>query len=226
MNISDMYSEMLKDIKAVIFDMDGTLIDSMFVWKDIDKEFLGNRNITMPEDLQQGIEGKSFHETAVYFKERFDLPEDLDTIKSIWNDMAFDKYANSLALKKGAKAFLSFLSERGIKMGIATSNSRELTQACLSNLGVLQYFDTIVTGNEILKGKPNPDIYLKASSNLNVNPANCLVFEDIVMGIRAGKNAGMRTCAVYDLYSMYMDDDKREEADYYIMDFEEILFEY
>ena len=82
---------MLPDKKAVIFDLDGTLVDSMWMWRDIDIEFLGSRGITFPEDLQEKIEGMSFTETAQYFKETFPLEESVEELKAIWNEMAKDK---------------------------------------------------------------------------------------------------------------------------------------
>lgn len=214
---------LLKDIDAVIFDLDGTLIDSMLIWREIDEDFLGSRNISMPENLQKSIEGKSFYETAVYFKETFDLPEPVEEIMNIWNKMAFDKYCNGMKLKSGAEELLCGLKTNNIKLGIATSNSRPLAQGCLSNLGILDYFSAIVTGNDVTNGKPNPEVYLTAAGKLGVEPARCLVFEDITMGILAGNNAGMITCAVYDVYSEHMDEEKKELADYYVDSFEMIL---
>lgn len=215
-------NSMLDGISAVIFDMDGTLIDSMLIWKSIDVEFLGQRNIPMPEDLQKNIEGMSFVETAQWFKRTFQLPESLEEIQDIWNAMAFKRYAHGMKMKDGAGEFIRKLYEKGILMGIATSNSRPLVEACLKDLGILEYFGAIVTGCEITNGKPQPDIYLKAAEKLNVSPENCLVFEDIPMGIMAGKNAGMRTCAVWDLYSEPMAEEKRKLADYWIDRYQDI----
>lgn len=216
-------TDILKDVEAVLFDLDGTLIDSMWIWRTIDIEFLGKRNIAMPDDLQKEIEGKSFHETAVYFKEHFGLTEELDEIKEIWNQMAFEKYAHGMKLKDKAQEFLELLRKKGIKMAIATSNSRPLATACLSDIGIVSYFDSIVTGCEVQNGKPQPDIYLKAAQNLSVSPDKCLVMEDVPMGILAGNRAGMRTCAVYDSFSERMDEEKRNLADYYIKSYEEFL---
>ena len=111
-------------VKGVIFDLDGTLVDSMWMWKQIDVEFLGRYGLEVPKDLERVIEGMSFSETAVYFKERFQLPMTLDEIKSTWNQMALDKYSNEVKLKPGADEFLQYLSQNGVAMGIATSNSR------------------------------------------------------------------------------------------------------
>ncbi len=214
---------LLKDIEAVIFDLDGTLVDSMWIWRNIDIEFLGSRGIKMPDNLQKEIEGKSFSETAIYFKENFGLSESLDEIQEIWNDMAFNKYSTEIKFKPGAKDFVKTLSDAGIKLGIATSNSRNLCEACLRNLGALGYFDTIVTGCDVTCGKPQPDIYLKAAENIGVNPSKCIVFEDVPMGIIAGNTAGMTTCAVYDSYSEFMDNEKKALADYYIDNYESLI---
>lgn len=214
---------MFNNINAVFFDMDGTIIDSMWMWEDIDKEFLGKRNLTLPRELKEDIEGMSFSETAVYFKNKFNLPEGLEEIKAIWNNMALDKYKNEVMLKPGVKEFLIKLKAKGYKLGIATSNSMELAKTCLDARGVTKYFDTIITGCDVGAGKPAPDIYLKSAELCNVSPENCLVFEDVLQGIAAGHNAGMKVCAVYDRYSEYTDDKKHQLADYYINDYFEII---
>jgi len=210
---------MLTNIDAVIFDLDGTLLDSMQVWKNIDIEFLGKREITPPLDLSRQIEGMSFKETATCFKELFSLPESIDEIQDIWHSMAFDKYKNEVQLKEGAYEFLHILKSRNIKLGIATSNSRLLAETCLISLNIIEMFDVIITGNDIKKGKPSPDIYLQAADFMKVAPKNCLIFEDIPNGIQAGINAKMRTCAVYDDFSAMLTEKKKELADFYIEKF-------
>lgn len=213
---------MLTNKKAVIFDLDGTLVDSMWMWRDIDIEFLGKKGIPFPEDLQEKIEGMSFTETAQYFKEEFSLEESVDELKEIWNGMARDKYLHTVPLKPGASEFLEYLFSNGIKMGIASSNSEELIDAVGSVYDFDRYFSSIVTSCSVNRGKPAPDVYLEAARQLGVEPKDCLVFEDIIKGIEAGKNAGMEVCAVYDEYSVMQDEKKREIADYYIRDYREI----
>ena len=97
---------MMHNIEAVIFDMDGTLVDSMWMWHDIDIEYLGRFGIPLPDGLQGKIEGMSFHETAVYFKEHFPIPDSLDKIKADWNTMAWDKYTKEVPLKPNVQPFL------------------------------------------------------------------------------------------------------------------------
>lgn len=127
---------MLENIKAVIFDLDGTLVDSMGIWKQIDIEYLAKYNIALPDDLQSSIEGMSFTETANYFKERFQIPEEIHEIKATWNEMTYKKYKNEVPLKEGTREFLNMLKSRDIKMGIATSNSRELVEVVIKSLQI------------------------------------------------------------------------------------------
>lgn len=213
---------MLKKIDAVIFDLDGSLVDSMWMWEQIDVEYLGRFGIPLPENLQSVIEGMSFTETACYFKEHFPIPDPVEKIKNDWNEMAWDKYRNEVPLKKGVEPFLDYCLNRKIKLGIATSNSRELVENIASVHGLDNYFSCIMTGSDVKKGKPSPDIYLEVAKELKVKPSNCLVFEDIVPGILAGKAAGMKVCAVDDAYSADRREEKKELADYYIEDFTEL----
>ena len=214
---------MLKDIDAVIFDLDGTLIDSMWMWKSIDIEYLARFGIDFPEDLQRCIEGMSFSETAVYFKQRFNLPDSLEQIKSDWNRMAWDKYLYEVPLKEGVKEFLDYLKELKLPLGIATSNSRELAELIIKKHNIYGYFASIRTSCEVERGKPYPDIYLRVARDLGVEPEKCLVFEDVIQGVMAGKSANMKVCAVYDEYSKDDEEQKKSPADYYIRSMKELL---
>ena len=213
---------MLENIKAVLFDLDGTLVDSMWMWKDIDIEYLGRYGYELPSELQKEIEGMSLSETAVYFKERFAIQESLEEIKSTWMDMARDKYTHEVPLKPGAREFLVWLRQQGIRTGIASSNGIELVETVLKAQGIREYLESVHTCCEVPKGKPAPDIYLLVAETLGVKPEECLVFEDVPMGILAGKNAGMRVCAVEDTFSASQREEKKELADYYIESYDEI----
>lgn len=212
-----------REKKAVIFDLDGTLVDSMLMWGDIDVEYLAAHGHSCPPDLHKAIEGMSFTETAVYFKERFALPETIEEIKKSWVEMSIEKYRNEVGLKPGVREFLESLASYKIPVGIATSNGREMVDAVLGSLGIAKYFQVIVIGCEVAAGKPAPDIYLKAAALLGVEPADCLVFEDVPAGILAGKRAGMTVFAVEDEFSREMEAEKRTLADGFIKDFRELM---
>lgn len=214
---------MLENVQSVIFDLDGTLVDSMWLWHDIDVEFLEQRGLALPETYQHDIEGMSFTETAVYTKELFCLEESVEELKSIWNQMAYEKYSNEVPFKPGAESFLRHCRQQGITLGIATSNSKELVGAVINALRFEADIQEIVTACEVAHGKPAPDVYLEAAKRLSTSPERCLVFEDVPMGIRAGKNAGMRVCAVEDSFSAHQENEKRRLADYYITSYEQVL---
>lgn len=214
---------MLNNFEAVLFDLDGTLVESMSMWGDIDVEYLKRFRLPVPDGLQQAIEGLSMYQTAVYFKENFGIKHSLEEIMDDWNGMAYHKYTTEIPLKPGVRKILNYLKDRNIPCGIATSNSRVLTEAILRSHRIENFFPVMVTGDEIVNGKPDPEVYLEAARKLHVKPEKCLVFEDIPFGIMAGKNAGMTVCAVEDDYSMKDRDEKLRLADFYIKTYEELL---
>jgi len=214
---------MLENIDAVIFDLDGTLVDSMWMWESIDIEYLSKYGIDFPADLQYSIEGMSFSETAAYFKNRFQLPDSLEKMKNDWNRMAWNKYRDEVPVKEGVIELLEHLKQNNIPAGIATSNSRELVDLIIDRHQMGDYFSSIRTSCEVDKGKPSPDIYLLVAQDLGADPSRCLVFEDVMQGIMAGKNANMKVCAVHDDYSADHQEEKMKAADYFVNSILEVL---
>lgn len=220
-----MWKELIDNASAVIFDLDGTVVDSMWIWHQIDCDFFAKHGKKFPNDYQKNIEGMSVKETAVYTKDNYNFSISVDEIIQEWNDMAFDKYSNEVVLKEGIIDFLDYLKQKNIKIGIATSNNDVLCNEVLLKRGIKDYFDVIVTCDECMAGKPAPDVYLAVANKIGVDPRKCLVFEDLLQGIRAGKNAGMTTVTISDDYSKNTWEDKKTEADYYIESYREIVDE-
>lgn len=215
----------LEGKEAVIFDLDGTLVDSMWMWSEIDREYLSRFGFSCPPDLSRATEGMSFTETAHYFKERFALKDSIEQIKADWMDMSLNKYQNEVALKPEALHFLQELKKRGISMGIATSNAREMVEAVLTSCGIRSFFQNVSTSCEVAAGKPAPDIYQKVAKELGVPCTACLVFEDVPAGIVAGKRAGMEVIAVWDEASSHLEEEKRSLADGWIADYGALFLE-
>ena len=214
---------MFTDMKAAIFDLDGTLIDSMWVWEQIDKDYLESIGHPIPPNLKDDITHLSFNQTAVYFKKRFNIKDSIDSIISTWNNMAFYQYANNIHLKKGAFEFLSYLKASNIKICLATSNSIDLLTAVLKNNEIYDFFDTITVSDEVKVGKDNPDIYLLSAKKLGVSPSECIVFEDIPAAVSGAKKANMKVVAILDEYEKNSHPLLKEMADRYIYDYFELL---
>lgn len=214
---------MLKNIEAVIFDMDGTVIDSMWVWKQVDIDFLNERNIDVPDNLQKSIEGLSFTETAHYFKNNFGLREDIEEIKAEWTDMVRDYYTSVIEAKKGIKEFLDYLKSNNYKIGMATSNYSELVEAVLKKNDMLIYFDEIVTTCEVPRDKSYPDVFLETAKRLGVSPEKCIVFEDTLLAVGGARAAGMKVIGVYDKLGTCTPEELEEATDFLVEHFEDIV---
>ncbi|MDY0151998.1 MAG: HAD family phosphatase [Candidatus Cloacimonas sp.] len=206
--------------KAIIFDLDGTLIDSMQLWREVDTEFLNSRGIEVPGDLFAYLpHGNSFIQTAQYFKDRFALPDSAESIMQEWTNMVSHHYETNIPLKPGVSNLIGELDKLGIIIGLGTSNSLELAEKSLKFNGIWNYFRCAVTGDLHLKGKPFPDIYLLAAQRLGLNPEDCLVIEDTLTGVQAAKNAGMSVFAIFDADSREFHPQIEELADGFFADY-------
>lgn len=209
-------------IKGVLSDIDGTLLDSMGLWYDIDVAFMKMKGISMPSDLQMQIAGMSMYETALYFRRTFGIEDSPEVLMETWNDMARDAYLHRIELKAGAEEFLNALLDEGIPVALATSNSRHLVESSIERHEVFNRLYAIVTADEIQNGKPAPDVYIEAAKKIGIAPSDCLVFEDVIQGVRAGNAAGARVIAIDDPYSSDYISEKKAESIAVIKDFTEL----
>lgn len=214
---------MIRD-KGAIFDLDGTLLDSMGVWEKIDVEFLGKRGFEVPDDYLKIITPMGFGRAADYTIERFGLSEKPEDLIAEWYEMAKDAYEKEVCLKPNAREYLEALKKSGTKIAAATSSALELLGPCLKHNGIYDCFDAFVTTMEVARGKEFPDVYLEAAKRLNLKPEECIIYEDILKGLRAAKMAGCRLIvAVEEPASACEAEWIRAEADYYIRDFKELM---
>jgi len=213
----------INKFKGVIFDLDGTLFDSMGIWKEVDIAFFRNHGMKMPSDYQDKIKDMHFRTMAIYTKERFHMRSSIESIMDEWCELCYDKYANDVPLKKGVKEFLDLLKENNIKIAFATANTTELSEVCLKNNGIFEYFDTGAYLHETLTDKSDPDVYFLACERLGLSPEECIVFEDLLAGIKGAVKGGFTVCGVYDKHSRRDTENIKRIADYYIKSFEELL---
>ncbi len=213
----------MKKIKGAIFDLDGTILDSMHIWPQIDEDFLGRRGIALPDDYVKAISTMGFHEIAIYTKERFSLTETLDEIKNEWNEMSIMAYTTAIGLKPGVKEFLELLKKSGVKMSVATASNELLFMPALANNGIVDFFDAFTTLAEVKKGKGSSDIYFKAAEKIGASPSECVVFEDLYDGLRAARKDGFFTVGVKEKLAVVSEEEIKKESDIYISDFYELM---
>lgn len=213
----------LKNIEGAVFDLDGTLLDSSWVWEKVDEKFLGDRGFQVPDDYVDEISPLGAERAAVYTIERFGLNEDKDDIVREWIEMAKKEYATDVVCKPYAKEFLEELHKLNIKMAVATSSDRELFMKTLEREGILKYFQKIVTVDEVERGKGYPDIYEEAARRIKVNPHKCLVFEDILAGVTGASLGEFNVVAVFDEKSKHNWEKIKSISKYSINDYKELL---
>lgn len=213
----------LKNIEGAVFDLDGTLLDSSWVWEKVDEKFLGDRGFQVPDDYVDEISPLGAERAAVYTIERFGLNEDKDDIVREWIEMAKKEYATEVVCKPYAKEFLEELHKLNIKMAVATSSDRELFMKTLEREGILKYFQKIVTVDEVERGKGYPDIYEEAARRIKVNPHKCLVFEDILAGVTGASLGEFNVVAVFDEKSKHNWEKIKSISKYSINYYKELL---
>lgn len=213
----------LKNIEGAVFDLDGTLVDSSWVWEKVDEKFLGDRGFQVPDDYVDEISPLGAERAAVYTIERFGLNEDKDDIVREWIEMAKKEYATEVVCKPYAKEFLEELHKLNIKMAVATSSDRELFMKTLEREGILKYFQKIVTVDEVERGKGYPDIYEEAARRIKVNPHKCFVFEDILAGVTGASLGEFNVVAVFDEKSKHNWEKIKSISKYSINDYKELL---
>ena len=204
------------DFQGAIFDADGTLLDSMHVWRNLGSLYLQSRGITPEKGLSARLWPLSYSQGCAYLKEHYGLHESVSEIQEGISGMIEGFYRDEAELKPGVRDFLEVLRRRDIHMVIATSGDRELLLSALTRSGIAEYFDAVFTCSELGTDKHDSKIFLACAETLGLNAGSIAVFEDVLYAIESAKSAGFITCGVYDASSI--NDRQRiiDTADYYI----------
>lgn len=205
-------------IKGAIFDLDGTLLDSMFIWDTIGEEYLRSLGKEPHEDLKETFMTLTLEEAAVYYREHYGVTLSVKEIVDGVNAMVEQTYRTKVTLKPGIAEYLAWLKENGVRMCVATVTDRYLVEETLERLGVRHYFSEIFTCAEVGFGKDKPIIYQKAMGHLETEKRDTYVFEDMLFALNTAKTDGFPTVGVYDRHEAHQDELKGL-ADYYIFDF-------
>ena len=205
-------------IKGAIFDLDGTLLDSMFIWDTIGEEYLRSLGKEPHEDLKETFMTLTLEEAAVYYREHYGVTLSVKEIVDGVNSMVEQTYRTKVTLKPGIPEYLAWLKENGVRMCVATVTDRYLVEETLERLGVRHYFSEIFTCAEVGFGKDKPIIYQKALEHLGTEKSDTYVFEDLPFALNTAKTDGFPTVGIYDRHEAHQDELK-ELADYYVLDF-------
>lgn len=187
--------------KLLIFDMDGTLLDSMGYWTFLGRIYLESKGKLVQDNLEEKISVMTLEESALYLKEEYNLEEDIDTIQHEVMNLIKDKYKNEIQLKEGAKSYLEKMKSQGHRMCILTTCEKNSAKSALARLKVLDLFEKIYTDKDFKMSKLNPNIYIKVYEDMNVKVDEVVVYEDALHAIESAKKTGYKVIGVYDEYS-------------------------
>lgn len=205
-------------LKGAIFDLDGTLLDSMFIWDTIGEDYLRTLGKEPHEDLREAFMPLTLEEAAEYYREHYGVTLSVREIVDGVNAMVEGIYRTKVTLKPGIEEYLRWLKENGVKMCVATVTDRYLVEETLERLGIRHYFSEIFTCAEVGFGKDKPIIYRKALEHLGTKKDETVVFEDALFALRTAKADGFTAVGVYDKHESGQDE-LRHLADYYIRDY-------
>ncbi len=212
------------DKNFAIFDMDGTLVDSMGYWRNIEQEFLVKKGFTKDlDEILEATKPMTLKEFAAYFSQRtrIDLsPEQLiEEVQAVMEE----HYRHDVTIKPGVIAYLESLKSRGIPMCVASATSKHLVELCLTRLGLREYFQFVLSCVDVGAGKSQPDVFLEAARRLGTSPANCAVYEDAIYAVRSAHSAGFHVVAVKDAHNDVCWDEMLGLADEVITDWNTAL---
>ena len=182
---------------GAIFDFDGTLADSLGVWRHVDDLFFTRRGMTYNPDFAQRLSLLGFEDGARYTIDAYSLAETVEEICREWNDLGRELYETEVALREGAEVYLRALHSAGVPIAMATTNDASVVGAMEPRVPVSELLPVRVYGSEVAhKTKEHPDIYLEAARRIGVKPRDCVVFEDLPAGLICARHVGMRTVGV------------------------------
>lgn len=188
----------IENIKLFLFDLDGTILDSLKIWNDIDLLFFKNHNLIMGEDYHIAIAPLTLEETATYTKNTYKLDIDEEQIMKEWSDLAIKEYAENVNLKKGVKEFLDYLKNKNVHLAIATSCNEEMFKPCLERYGIVSYFEHFYTSQNLKINKSNTIFFKEILNEYKIEPDQILFFEDSLASMKCAKSLGFNVVAVMD----------------------------
>lgn len=207
--------------KGFIFDVDGTILDSMSIWMYAGKLYLESLGIKTDENIGEVMFEMTMEQGAKYLQDNYNVELSIEEICQGINDRVFEFYEKGAPEKPGIREVLERAKKRKISMTIATSTDRPMIEAALKRLDLIDYFQEIFTTTEVGKGKDSPDIFNKAMLAMNTSPENTWLFDDAAYSLATAKKMGINTVGVYDVHSDGRQDEVKKFSDVYIKEWRE-----
>jgi HAD superfamily hydrolase (TIGR01509 family) len=185
-----------RTLKAVLFDMDGVIVDSEPLWSEAEKQLLARRNLAYSPSLKTAMMGRDARGAVGFLIEHYGLPESPDELIGERNQLIAELFQEHLKAMPGALEMVRSVIAARIVTGLVSSSPKPLMELALEKLGATGLFALALSGDQVTRGKPAPDIYISAAEKLGVKPECCLVIEDAPHGVTAAKHAGMFCLAI------------------------------
>jgi HAD superfamily hydrolase (TIGR01509 family) len=215
--------DILRNTKAIIFDLDGTLVDSMWIWDTIIEEYLAGFGIPDGPKLKDFISHMHISKVAEYISDHYQLDRSGAQVMDDWNRYITECHKNQVTIIPGAAEFLDRVSDAGIRCCVATESGDDVVEVALEDKGLLGYFEFLICADDVGVGKTSDLIYRTSAERLGATPENTLVFEDALYAVKTAASAGFEVIGVYERLQKHNADEIKRLSKQYILDFTELM---
>ena len=215
--------DIFQNKKAIIFDLDGTLVDSMWIWDTIIEEYLDGFCISNGPKLKEFINYMHISKVAEYINDRYELRKSGAQVMVDWNKHVIEQHRNRVEIIPGAKDFLDYVKAAGIRLCVATESGGEVVEIALKEKGLFEYFEFLICADDVGVGKTSNKIFTESANRLGASPKETIVFEDALYAIKTAVAAGFEVVGVDEKYQRHNSAEIKKLTKIFIRDYHELL---